>query len=117
MNCNTTHYRANSSSVPGDPTRLAAPPTDPNGVATIDFPNASEIKDVLEQVRPWYGRDLVMDRDVAGKLQILAPGQLSRGDAYKVLVAALDILGLTTEPDGNAVKVLPYRELDRMNHH
>ena len=24
MNCNTTHYRANSSSVPGDPTRQAA---------------------------------------------------------------------------------------------
>ena len=24
MNCNTTHYRANSSSVPGDPTATAA---------------------------------------------------------------------------------------------
>ena len=26
MNCNTTHYRANSSSVPGDPTRVLVPP-------------------------------------------------------------------------------------------
>ena len=25
MNCNTTHYRANSSSVPGDPTELFEP--------------------------------------------------------------------------------------------
>ena len=40
MNCNTTHYRANSSSVPGDPTRFGSfgfccilwrPPTGRNG--------------------------------------------------------------------------------------
>jgi hypothetical protein len=45
----------------------------------------------------------------------LAPGSLSKGDAYKVWVAALDILGLTTaEAGGGTVKVLSYREFDQL---
>ena len=40
MNCNTTHYRANSSSVPGDPTNLNLPryidSTEPDDVQDID---------------------------------------------------------------------------------
>lgn len=87
---------------------LPAPPADAGGAATLDFPQATDIRDVLQQARGWYDRDLVLTRDVSGKVQILAPGPLTKGEAYKILVAALDELGLTTETDGDVVRVRPY---------
>src|SRR5262249_931175 len=44
--------------------RLTAPPLSADGTGVLDFPEVVDIRDVLAQVRPWYGRDLVLDREV-----------------------------------------------------
>ena len=54
MNCNTTHYRANSSSVPGDPTDVSA------AIAVIDEADLGDedaeltVGDAQDHDLAWY---------------------------------------------------------------
>jgi type II secretory pathway component GspD/PulD (secretin) len=94
------------------PLRLDLPPVEPEGDVRLAYEQPTTIRKVLENARPWYGRDLVLDRDVAGKVEILTPGPLSRQAAYGTLVSALDLLGYTAVEQGGAVVIVPYAELE-----
>lgn len=76
----------------------------------ISFPSEpTDITKILDQAKNWCGAPLIYGRDVSGKVQIFNKDSLDRDDANKVLIAALDILGLTVKQTGDSITVLPYR--------
>jgi type II secretory pathway component GspD/PulD (secretin) len=89
---------------------LSAPATGGAADVSLNYDSPTDIREILTKARPWYGRDLVFNRDVSGKVEILAPKPMSGAEAHKTLVAALDLLGLTMEPKEGAVQVLPINQ-------
>ena len=66
MNCNTTHYRANSSSVPGDPTLARALANDPvvlladEPTGNLDSRSTAEVLDLFSSLNRDRGLTLVV---------------------------------------------------------
>ena len=92
--------------------------SDPKGAANvpagqelvnIDFPEPTEIKDIIKAVALWTGKNVILDRNVNGKVQIISPRRVTKEEAYQAFLSALNILGLTTVETGKVTKIMPVR--------
>ena len=52
-------------------------------LVNIDFPELTEIKDIVKAVALWTGKNVILDRQVAGKVQIIAPRRVTKEEAYQ----------------------------------
>ena len=78
-------------------------------LVNIDFPEPTEIKDIIKAVALWTGKNVILDRQVTGKVQIISPRKVTKEEAYQAFLSALNILGLTTVETGRVIKIMPIR--------
>ncbi len=78
-------------------------------LVNIDFPEPTEIKDIIKAVALWTGKNVILDRQVTGKVQIISPRKVTKEEAYQAFLSALNILGLTTVETGRIIKIMPIR--------
>ena len=78
-------------------------------LVNIDFPEPTEIKDIIKAVALWTGKNVILDRQVTGKVQIISPRKVTKEEAYQAFLSALNILGLTTVETGKVIKIMPIR--------
>jgi general secretion pathway protein D len=78
-------------------------------LVNIDFPEPTEIKDIIKAVALWTGKNVILDRNVNGKVQIISPRRVTKEEAYQAFLSALNILGLTTVETGKVIKIMPVR--------
>jgi general secretion pathway protein D len=79
-------------------------PTDP--YVTIDFDNV-DIPVFIKFISELTGKNFVIDKSVRGKVTIVSPNKISKGEAYKVFESVLDVHGYTTVPAGSIIKIVP----------
>ncbi len=73
----------------------------------VDYDNA-EIKDVIKDFAERYGLNVLIDPKISGKVTIISPVPVLRGDAFKIFLAALDQQGYTTVVEGRDARGEPY---------
>ena len=78
-------------------------------LVNIDFPEPTEIKDIIKAVALWTGKNVILDRQVSGKVQIISPRKVTKEEAYQAFLSALNILGHTTVETGKVIKIMPIR--------
>jgi general secretion pathway protein D len=78
-------------------------------LVNIDFPEPTEIKDIIKAVALWTGKNVILDRQVSGKVQIISPRKVTKEEAYQAFLSALNLLGLTTVETGKVIKIMPVR--------
>ena len=78
-------------------------------LVNIDFPELTEIKDIVRAVGLWTGKNVIMDRQVTGKVQMISPKKVTKEEAYQAFLSALNLLGLTTVETGKFLKIMPVR--------
>lgn len=78
-------------------------------LVNIDFPEPTEIKDIIKAVSLWTGKNVILDRNVNGKVQIISPRKVTKEEAYQAFLSALNLLGLTTVETGKVIKIMPVR--------
>lgn len=78
-------------------------------LVNMDFPELTDIKDIIKAVSLWTGKNVILDRNVTGKVQIISPEKVTKEEAYQAFLSALNILGLTTVETGKIIKILPVR--------
>ena len=78
-------------------------------LVNVDFPEPTEIKDIIKAVALWTGKNVILDRNVNGKVQIISPRKVTKEEAYQTFLSALNILGLTTVETGKVIKIMPVR--------
>lgn len=78
-------------------------------LVNIDFPEPTEIKDIIKAVALWTGKNVILDRNVNGKVQIISPRKVTKEEAYQAFLSALNLLGLTTVETGKVIKIMPVR--------
>lgn len=78
-------------------------------LVNIDFPEPTEIKDIIKAVSLWTGKNVILDRNVNGKVQIISPRKVTKEEAYQAFLSALNLLGMTTVETGKVIKIMPVR--------
>lgn len=78
-------------------------------LVNMDFPEPTEIKDIIRAVALWTGKNVILDRNVSGKIQIISPKRVTKEEAYQAFLSALNVLQFTTVESGKIIKIMPIR--------
>lgn len=82
----------------------------PEVVTSFDFPDTSLI-DLTKHMQKLSGINLIMDKDLKGKISIVAPSPITVGDAWKAYLTALNINGYTLVKSGAFYKIVNSRDI------
>ncbi len=84
-------------------------------LVNMDFPELTDIKDIIKAVALWTGRNVILDRNVTGKIQIISPKRVTKEEAYQAFLSALNMLNLTTVETGRVIKIMKVRNAVKGN--
>ncbi|MFK7823055.1 MAG: type II secretion system secretin GspD [Oligoflexales bacterium] len=84
-------------------------------LVNMDFPELTDIKDIIKAVALWTGKNVILDRNVTGKVQIISPKKVTKEEAYQAFLSALNMLNLTTVETGKVIKVMKVRNAVKGN--
>jgi general secretion pathway protein D len=76
-------------------------------LVNMDFPEKTEIRDIVRAVALWTGKNVILDNNVSGKIQIISPRRVTKEEAYQAFLSALNVLRLTTVETGKILKIVP----------
>ena len=82
----------------------------PEVVQNFDFPDA-DILELTKHMQELTGINLILDKDVKGKVSISAPTPITVGDAWKAYLAALNMAGYTLVKAGAFYKIINARDV------
>ncbi len=84
-------------------------------LVSINFPEPTNIRDIIRTVALWTEKNVIIGRRVRGRVQIIAPSKVTKEEAYQAFLAALDMLNLTTVETGKVIKIIPTRKAYKSN--
>ena len=88
----------------------AARPHD-DGKVSFNFIDV-DITKIAEFVSDLTGKNFIFDERVKGKITIVAPSRLKKGEAYNLFTSVLQLKGFALVPSGvNAFKIIPATEV------
>ncbi|MBL7666183.1 MAG: type II secretion system secretin GspD [Bacteriovoracaceae bacterium] len=82
----------------------------PEVVTSFDFPD-SEILEITKFMQKLTGINLILDKDVKGKVSITAPTPITVGDAWKAYLTALNMAGYALVKSGAFYKIINSRDI------
>lgn len=82
----------------------------PEIVTSFDFPDTS-LSDLTKHMQKLTGINLILDKELKGKVSILAPTAITVGDAWKAYLTALNLNGYTLVKSGNFYKIVNARDI------
>ncbi|MEX1099364.1 MAG: type II secretion system secretin GspD [Bacteriovoracaceae bacterium] len=82
----------------------------PEVIKSFDFPD-TDIMELTKHMQELTGINLILDKDVKGKVSIMAPSPITVGDAWKAYLAALNMAGYTLVKSGEFYKVINARDV------
>jgi general secretion pathway protein D len=115
---NGTDTFGRKSSAPTNPTKVDKkyvnlnPETafGPEVVTSFDFPNVS-ILDLTKHMQKLTGLNLILDKDIKGKISISTPAPITVGDAWKAYLQALSINGYSLVKTGAYYTIVNNRDI------
>ena len=84
-------------------------------LVNMDFPELTDIKDIIKAMALWTGKNVILDRNVTGKIQIISPKKVTKEEAYQAFLSALNMLQLTTVETGKVIKIMKVRNAVKDN--
>ncbi len=82
----------------------------PEVVTSFDFPNVSII-DLTKHMQKLTGLNLILDKDIKGKISISSPTPITIGDAWKAYLQALSINGYSLVKSGAFYTIVNNRDI------
>ncbi|RZA19674.1 MAG: hypothetical protein EOP10_19255, partial [Proteobacteria bacterium] len=103
----TPSANAQGGKAPNKPVEQGAA-TIPEGqeLVSIDFPEPTEIKDIIRAVALWTGKNVIIGKNVSGKIQMISPRKVTKEEAYQAFLSALNVAGYTTVETGKVIKIV-----------
>ena len=77
---------------------------------SLDFTDV-DLQVLIKFMSEQTGRNFVFDERVQGKATIISPNKMTEEDAYNVFLSVLQVKGFATVDVGNAIKIVPSREI------
>ncbi len=82
----------------------------PEVITSFDFPNIS-LTDLTKHMQKLTGINLILDKELKGKISIVAPVPITVGDAWKAYLAALNINNYSVVKSGAFYKIVGTRDI------
>ncbi|MBT4792778.1 MAG: hypothetical protein HON90_14480, partial [Halobacteriovoraceae bacterium] len=82
----------------------------PEIVESFNYPD-SDIMELTKVMQEMTGINLILDKDVKGKVSITAPTPITVGDAWKAYLSALNMAGYTLVQSGAFYKIINARDV------
>lgn len=82
----------------------------PEVVTSFDFPNVT-ILDLTKHMQKLTGLNLILDKDIKGKISISSPTPITIGDAWKAYLQALSINGYSLVKSGAFYTIVNNRDI------
>jgi general secretion pathway protein D len=82
----------------------------PEVITSFDFPE-TDLMELTRHMQKLTGINLILDKDVKGKVSITAPTPITVGDAWKAYLAALNMAGYTLVKAGAFYKIINSRDV------
>ncbi len=82
----------------------------PEVITNFDFPN-TDLLELTKHMQKLTGINLILDKDVKGKISITAPTPITVGDAWKAYLTALHMNGYTLVKSGAFYHVIQSRDV------
>ena len=82
----------------------------PEVVTSFDFPNTT-LQELTQHMQKLTGINLILDKDLKGKISIMAPTAITVGDAWKRYLTALNLNGYTLVKTGAFYKIVQSRDI------
>ncbi len=82
----------------------------PEVITSFDF-NDTSLKELTDHMQKMTGLNLILDKDLKGKITISAPSPITVGDAWQAYLAALNINGLSLVKSGAFYKIVKSRDI------
>ena len=82
----------------------------PEVITSFDFPNTS-LTDLTKHMQKLTGINLILDKDLKGKVSIMAPTAITVGDAWRAYLTALNLNGYTLVKSGSFYKIVNARDI------
>ncbi|MBF0364488.1 MAG: type II secretion system secretin GspD, partial [Oligoflexia bacterium] len=82
----------------------------PEVVTSFDFPNV-DILDLTKHMQKLTGINLIYEKEIKGKISIVAPTPITVGDAWKAYLTALNIHGFSLVKSGAFYKIVQTRNI------
>lgn len=82
----------------------------PEIIQSFDFPD-TDIMEITKHMQKLTGINLILDKEVKGKVSITAPTPITVGDAWKAYLAALNMAGYTLVKSGAFYKIISARDV------
>lgn len=80
--------------------------TPPPGKLVLNMRDA-DIRSLVQWVADVTGKNLIVHKDVQGKVTVLSAEPVTPEQAYQVFLAALDVNGFSAVESGGAIKIVP----------
>lgn len=74
---------------------------------SIDFPEPTELKDIIKAVGLWSGKNFILNKNISAKISIISPQLVTKEEAWQAFLSALNIAGFTTVESGKFTKIVP----------
>jgi general secretion pathway protein D len=74
---------------------------------SIDFPEPTELKDIIKAVGLWSGKNFILNKNISAKISIISPQLVTKEEAWQAFLSALNIAGFTTVETGKFTKIVP----------
>lgn len=84
-------------------------------LVNIDFPEPTDIRDIIKAVALWTNKNVLLDKNVQGRVQIISPKKVTKEEAYQAFLSALNLVDLTTVETGKVIKIMPVRQAVKGN--
>lgn len=84
-------------------------------LVNMDFPEPTDIKDIIRAVSRWTGKNVILGKGVSGKVQIISPTKVTKEEAYQAFLSALNVVKLTTVETGKVIKIMRTRNAIKDN--
>lgn len=78
-------------------------------ITDFNFPDA-DILDIAKALGKLTGKNFILDKDVKGRISIVANTAVSVKDAWRAFLTALDVNGFALVPSGKFIRIMRSRE-------
>jgi general secretion pathway protein D len=82
----------------------------PEVVTNFEF-NKTSLTEITKHMQKLVGINLILDKELKGKITILAPTPITVGDAWKAYLTALNLNGYTLVKSGSFYKIVKSRDI------
>ncbi|HLE12467.1 MAG: type II secretion system protein GspD [Bdellovibrionales bacterium RIFOXYD12_FULL_39_22] len=82
----------------------------PEVITSFNFPNTS-LTDLTQHMQKLTGLNLILDKELKGKISIIAPSPITVGDAWKAYLTALSINGYALVNSGAFYQIVQSRDI------